>query len=103
MLVAACNARKGEGPSFLEAVCYRYEGHFSGDSLKYRAKDERAAWAERDPIVNFRHRLIAASILTSEDTDEMAKSAECSIDEALEFAKNSPFPDPATAYEDLYA
>jgi TPP-dependent pyruvate/acetoin dehydrogenase alpha subunit len=100
---AAAQARKGQGPSFIEAVCYRYEGHFSGDNLKYRLKDERAAWNEKDPILKLRKRLIDANFLTAQEADDLIRKADRQIDEALEFAKASPLPDPATAWEDLYA
>jgi len=101
--LAACKARKGEGPSFLEAICYRYEGHFSGDNLQYRVKEERALWVEKDPILNLQGLLLAEKLLAPHDVEGMVETAERSIDEALDFAKNSPFPDPATASEDLYA
>jgi len=100
---AATQARKGQGPSFIEAVCYRYEGHFSGDNLKYRSKDERAAWSEKDPILRLRNRLIDAKLLTAREADDLVGDADRQIDEALEFAKASPLPDPDTAWEDLYA
>jgi TPP-dependent pyruvate/acetoin dehydrogenase alpha subunit len=99
---AAC-ARKGEGPSFIEAVCYRYEGHFSGDNLKYRSKEERASWSEKDPILKLQKQLIDAEIISAEKADGFVVSADRQIDEALEFAKASPLPDPTTAWEDLYA
>jgi pyruvate dehydrogenase E1 component alpha subunit len=100
---AAGRARRGAGPSFIEGVCYRYEGHFSGDNLKYRAKAERAAWEAKDPIVKLRNLLVDAKLLTAREADDLVHRAESQIDEALEFAKASPLPDPATAFEDLYA
>lgn len=100
---AAERARTGRGPSFIEAICYRYEGHFSGDNLKYRMKEERAAWNEKDPILNLRTSLIAANWLSVQEADDLVRAAECQIDEALEFAKASPLPEPATAWDDLYA
>ena len=101
--LAVSRSRAGDGPSFIEATCYRYEGHFSGDSLKYQSKDERTAWKEKDPILRLRDCLIDAKLLSVEEADGFASSADCEIDEALEFAKSSPFPDAATAWEDLYA
>jgi acetoin:2,6-dichlorophenolindophenol oxidoreductase subunit alpha len=100
---ATARARKGEGPSFIEAVCYRYEGHFSGDNLKYRPKGERAEWEEKDPIVKLRDRLINEKLMTTREADDVVQRAEAKIDEALEFAKASPVPDAASAFEDLYA
>ena len=100
---AAAQARNGQGPSFIEAVCYRYEGHFSGDNLKYRLKDERAAWNEKDPILKLRNLLIDAKLLTAQEADDLMLEADRQIDEALEFAEASPLPDPSTVWEDLYA
>ena len=96
-------ARAGNGPSFIEAICYRYEGHFSGDNLRYRMKEERAAWNKKDPILNLRTSLIDANWLSVQEADDLVRDAEYQIDEALEFAKTSPLPEPATAWEDLYA
>jgi len=70
------------GPSFIEAVCYRYEGHFAGDGLKYRSKDERSAWGQKDPITKLRERLGAAKLLSVEEADEFVRAAERQIDEA---------------------
>jgi TPP-dependent pyruvate/acetoin dehydrogenase alpha subunit len=95
-------ARSGGGPSFLEAVCYRFEGHFLGDSLKYRSKEESAAWHDKDPIPNWRGRLIQAGVLTEKDANRIAEEAEFKVEQAIEFAKASPLPEPGAAYEDLY-
>jgi TPP-dependent pyruvate/acetoin dehydrogenase alpha subunit len=100
---SASKARLGNGPSFIEAVCYRFEGHFSGDNLKYRSKNEYSEWRKKDPITRLRDRLINGNLLSVEEADDLAASADREIDEALEFAKKMPLPDPATACEDLYA
>jgi TPP-dependent pyruvate/acetoin dehydrogenase alpha subunit len=96
-------ARSGRGPSFIEALCYRFEGHFLGDGLKYRSKDELAAWRRKDPIPNWRDRLIKAGVLTEKDAIRIAQDTEDEVNQAVEFAKASPLPDPAAAWEDLYA
>jgi TPP-dependent pyruvate/acetoin dehydrogenase alpha subunit len=100
---AVTSARNGSGPSFIEAVCYRYEGHFSGDALKYRSKDEHVTWIARDPIQRLRTRLLEAKLLSAEELVEIERNAHREIDDALDFAKASPLPDPSTAWEDLYA
>lgn len=96
-------ARRGQGPSFIEAKCYRYEGHFLGDGLQYRSNDELAAWRERDPIRHWRERLVKGGLLTGQEADQMERDQETQIGEAIEFAKASPFPDPSAAWEDVYA
>lgn len=103
VLNAAERARTDRGPSFLEGVCYRFEGHFLGDGLKYRSKDEFEAWQRKDPISNWRNRLIQGGILTERDATLIAEETEYAVEQAVEFAKNSPLPDPAAAWEDLYA
>ncbi len=99
----AAQARKGGGPFFVEATCYRYEGHFSGDTLKYRSKEELSAWKEKDPIASLTKRLIEERLLTAGEADELTRQAEHEVGEAIEFAMASPFPEPTTAWEDLYA
>src|ERR1700687_2712872 len=96
-------ARNGGGPFFIEAVCYRFEGHFLADDLKYRSKDELAAWHLKDPIPNWRDRLVKSGILTEQDAIRIARETEDAVNHAVEFAKQSPLPNPATAWADLYA
>jgi pyruvate dehydrogenase E1 component alpha subunit len=100
---AALQARQGVGPTFIEAICYRYEGHFSGDTVKYRSKSEFGAWKEKDPLINLRNKLAAAGILSEQQAEDLAKEAKLRVDGALEFALASPFPPPEAAWEDLYA
>jgi len=96
-------ARTGSGPSFVEALCYRFEGHFLGDGLKYRSQDEHTLWRGRDPISNWRDRLVQAGILTESAASNLVQEAEGEITQAIEFAKASPFPDPQAAWEHVYA
>jgi pyruvate dehydrogenase E1 component alpha subunit len=104
MVAAAVErARNGEGPYFVEARCYRYEGHFFGDGLKYRTKDELAIWRDKDPIPAWRDRLVKAGVMTQEEADKIAQEAEEAVNQAVEFAKNSPFPEPSTVWDDVYA
>jgi TPP-dependent pyruvate/acetoin dehydrogenase alpha subunit len=97
------SARTGSGPAFVEALCYRFEGHFLGDGLKYRSKDELALWHAKDPIPNWRDRLIKAGILTERDATTLAQTTEDEVDQAVEFAKASPSPNPEAAWDHLYA
>jgi TPP-dependent pyruvate/acetoin dehydrogenase alpha subunit len=96
-------ARSGAGPSFIEARCYRFDGHFGGDGLEYRSKKELAVWQAKDPISSWRSRLIKAGLITDDEANEFAQQAGVLVDEAVELAKASPLPDPAAAKEDLYA
>ena len=64
---AVDGARTGQGPTFIEALCYRFEGHFLGDGLKYRSKDELVLWQGKDPIPKWQKRLIEAGIISDAD------------------------------------
>ncbi len=96
-------ARSAAGPSFIEASCFRFDGHFGGDGLKYRSKEELALWQAKDPIASWRGRLIKAGLITDDEANEFARQAESLVNEAVEFAKSSPLPDPSAVTEDLYA
>ena len=85
-------ARRGEGPSLIECQAYRWYGHSRSDPRKYRTRGEEAAWKERDPIPTFAARLVKAGIATEEEIDALEEKVEQEIEEATEFALNSPTP-----------
>jgi 2-oxoisovalerate dehydrogenase E1 component len=85
-------ARMGEGPSLIECKAYRWYGHSRSDPRKYRTKQEEAEWKARDPIPNFAARLVAAGIATEAEVDAVEEHVEQSIEEATDFALNSPTP-----------
>lgn len=99
---AVDRAREGGGPSLVVATCYRYAGHFSGDVMLYREASEAEPWLARDPVRLFADRLVVEGVLSEEDVEAGARAAEEAIDDALEFAKASPLPDPSTAWEDVH-
>jgi TPP-dependent pyruvate/acetoin dehydrogenase alpha subunit len=86
----------GDGPTFLEARTYRYEGHNVGDVQNYRAAAEVAGWrANRDPISRLRERLEGNGVLGPggyEDADRRAREA---VADAIAFAEQSAWPDTA--------
>jgi pyruvate dehydrogenase E1 component alpha subunit len=96
-------ARNGEGPTFIEAETYRFHGHFEGDEELYRDDDEVEQWKARDPIDTFAERLMDRGELTEEEFDDMEREAEATIEEAIEFAMDSPEPGPEEAYDDMFA
>ena len=100
---AVARARCGQGPSFVEARSYRFEGHFLGDGLKYRTQEELAKWRERDPVTNWRRRLIDGGVFTTEAAGRITLEVESEVHNAIEFAKASPFPETEAAWDDLYA
>ena len=101
VMEARTRALAGAGPTLVVAACYRFLGHFSGDSQKYRTKEEIAPWLERDPIPAARGRLLADGRLSAAEADAMDEEVATAIAEALEFAKASPWPEAAEAWEDV--
>ncbi len=100
---AAARARKGEGPSLIEAVTYRWKGHSRSDREAYRTREEVKAWRERDPIPRFANALQAAGMLSDEEMETMRANASQAIEESLAFAEDSPEPDVADIMDGLYA
>jgi pyruvate dehydrogenase E1 component alpha subunit len=96
-------ARAGGGPTFVEAHTYRLLGHMIGDSEIYRSKAEVAEWREqRDPLKRTRTRLLASGVSTAALGDVEA-SVVTEIDDVETFAKNSPYPELAEIWEDVWA
>jgi len=96
-------ARSGAGPTLLEAMTYRYRGHHEGDPMAYRSKEEVEAWRARDPIPRFRAWLFDRSLLTPTEDGRLAAEVQAEVDAATAFARESPWPVPEAALEDVYA
>src|SRR5215213_7924698 len=86
-------AREERRPQLVEAVTYRYRGHSMADPEEYRTKEEVEEWRKRDPIENFKKRLIDEDVLSEDDADKLDEEVTNEIDEAVEFADQSPFPE----------
>jgi len=95
-------AREGKGPSFIIANTYRYYGHSRSDPRVYRTREEEKFWKERDPIKIFSNKMIDRGILTEEEVKNLEEEVEKEIEEATEYAINSPWPEPEELYTDLY-
>ncbi len=101
---AVARARKGEGPTLIEAETYRWRGHSRSDARKYRSRDEEKDWRKnRDPIASFKQRLIEEEVLTEEQFAELEKRLEKDLGEAVQFAEESPEPSLDTLTTDIYA
>jgi len=101
---AIARARAGGGPTLLECKTYRTRAHAEGmRDAGYRTAQEVEAWKARDPIAHLAARLIADRIATAQELETVDASVRAEIDQAVEFAKNSPYPDPATATEHVFA
>lgn len=96
-------ARNGGGPTLIEAQTYRWKGHSKSDKQRYRTKEEVKAWQERDPITRLAQKMLEASLLREDDLQRLQTRVDEEIAAAIEFAKASPEPDPATIFEGVYA
>ena len=94
--------RKDRQPLLLEAVTYRYRGHSMADPEEYRTKEEVEEWRKRDPIATFSRRLVDEKVLGEDEIEKLDKEAIEIVDDSVEFADNSPFPELDSLYDDLY-
>src|SRR3954451_3979999 len=91
--------REERKPQLVEAVTYRFRGHSMADPEEYRSKEDVEEWRKRDPIENFKQRLVDEDALSEEDFAKLDEKAIGIVDEAVEFADKSPFPDLDSLYD----
>ena len=98
-------ARRGDGPTLLECKTYRYYDHVGvrGMGLSYRTDEEVEQWRKKDPVDTFEARLAEQDILSPEAAQAVHTEAQAEVDAGIEFAEASPYPDPASVTEDVYA
>ena len=94
--------RSGDGPVFIEAMCYRFRGHSVQDPLFYRDRAEAEEWQRRDPIPALREMSLAEGLIDTEGLDRIEKKVDSMTSEALEFAEQSEEPGAEALYENLY-
>jgi pyruvate dehydrogenase E1 component subunit alpha len=98
------HCRSGKGPYILEVKTYRYRGHSMSDPAKYRTREEvQKVREERDPIEHVRAMLLTNKYATEDDLKAIDKEIKAIVNESAEFARNSPEPDPAELWTDIYA
>ena len=96
-------ALAGEGPTLIECKTYRWRGHWTGDPEPYRTREEVAEWKEKkDPIKLFADYCVKKKLATKKELDDIAADAQARMDKAVEFATNSPDPDPAHVLDDVF-
>jgi pyruvate dehydrogenase E1 component alpha subunit len=101
---AADRARRGEGPSLIESVTYRYKGHSKSDKQAYRTRDEVNDWMDnRDPIQRFGSLLTTVGVTSEAEATRMRDVALGIIDRSVEFSDNSPSPEISSLMEGVYA
>jgi pyruvate dehydrogenase E1 component alpha subunit len=98
---AVLKARRGEGPTLIECKTYRHKGHSRFDPATYRPEAEVAGWLSKDPVVFFRQHLENSGI-PEDILQKVEDDVNSEIEEAVEFAKNSPLPEPEEALDDVW-
>jgi pyruvate dehydrogenase E1 component alpha subunit len=99
---AVARARAGEGPTLIEALTYRFRGHSLADPDELRSKDEKETWFSRDPIKGFEAYLIEHNLASSDELKAVQRKIQEVIDEAVEFAEQSPEPDASELYRYIF-
>lgn len=104
LVEAAERARRGEGPTFVEALTYRIGAHStSDDPTRYRSEAEVEAWRKKDPLDRLRKHLVFLGLV--DDTSDAALEVELTaeINEAVRKVEELPLPDRSTIFDDVYA
>lgn len=91
---AAQKAREDNQPALIELLTYRFRGHSMSDPGKYRTKDEVEQWKERDPLYRAESELREQHSFSEEDIEAIDETVSEEMDEAVQFAEDSPLPDP---------
>ncbi len=96
-------ARRGDGPTLIEIETYRFYGHFEGDPEVYRPKEEKEEIMRKDPLKRVKEELVKRGWLDDETDEEIKARARAEVEEAVKLARESPYPDPKEALEDVFA
>ena len=99
---AAAHIRAGNGPYFLEIRTYRYKGHSVSDPAKYRTKEEVQSYQDRDPVKMIEVKMLDQKIATEKEIQAIKDKIKIEMEEAIDFAENSPLPHPDELYTDNY-
>jgi acetoin:2,6-dichlorophenolindophenol oxidoreductase subunit alpha len=95
-------ARQGGGPTLLECKTYRFYGHYVGDPMTYRSKEETETWRRRDPLLRFASRVTEAGVLGEDDLSRVDTEAREEIAAAVAAAEQDPYPDLSAVSTDVY-
>jgi len=99
---AIARARRGEGPTLIECKAFRYFGHFQGDNLSYYTEEDKVKQKARDPIDKFAKRVVERHLLSEAELAEIDARAKKVLDEAVQFAEQSPYPALDQILTDVY-
>lgn len=100
---AVARARAGHGPTLIEIETYRYYGHFQGDPELYRPKGEVAELKAKDPIKRLARHMIETGAASQSDLDSIDAAAKTEVEAAVQFARDSAYPEPEEALEHVFA
>ena len=101
MQIAMDHARSGKGPYVVEAKVYRYQGHYCGDPAVYRPAEYMEKALENDGIEKLGKKLMDMGV-SAEELEAIKKAGKEEMDAAVQFAVDSPYPDPSEVTEDMY-
>ena len=96
------NARNGKGPALLECKTYRWSGHWEGDSCFYREEAELEKWVKKCPIKRLEKILVEEYGIDKAELEKTGLMIDAEINQAADFALNSPYPDPKDLLEDVF-
>jgi pyruvate dehydrogenase E1 component alpha subunit len=102
---AVSRAREGKGPTLIECKTYRWRGHYEGEADRtflYRPKEEIEEWMKKCPIDRFKKLLLEKKVSKETNLKKIDEQIQAEIEEAIEYAKNSPDPNPEDALRDVY-
>jgi pyruvate dehydrogenase E1 component alpha subunit len=99
---AVRRAREKGGPTFLEIKTYRYRGHSMSDPAKYRTKEELEEYKEKDPINQVLKMITDNNWATAEEIEQINEKVRLEVEDAVQFAEESPYPDDSELYKDIY-
>jgi len=100
---AIARARAGEGPTLIEALTYRFRGHSLADPDELRPSEEKDTWFARDPIKKLGGYLVEQELASQQELSDMEQRIQKEIEEAVEYAENSPEPDPNELHRYIFA
>jgi pyruvate dehydrogenase E1 component alpha subunit len=96
-------AKAGNGPFFLEAKTYRIKGHYVGDPELYRNKEEvQKVYDTNNPITRFEEKVLGEKLMTQNELEEIKVKVKKEIEDAIDFAMTSEYPDPSEIFDNLY-
>lgn len=102
LLEAAERARKGEGPTYLNIMTYRYKGHSMSDPQKYRTKEEVTKYQDIDPLTTTLDTILKNKYASQKWADDIEDKVNKIVQESVDFSENSPWPEDDELYKDIY-